>query len=128
MASEPESPEYRYQTAIDQCDVVDRHALALYRDKRYEWLSWYELRKGDPNTIQQQLFSMMFLDLAYARYRSHVWNRPTPFQPKADCWRTSWTRDTLRHKCLQSADYWTGVTTYSRFDACWMTSLNIGIL
>jgi hypothetical protein len=44
---------------------VDREALALYRIKRYEWLSWYELRKGDPNTIQQQLFSMMFLDLAY---------------------------------------------------------------
>ena len=65
MTDEPESPEYRYKTAIDQCDVVDRGALALYRVKRYEWLSWYELRKGDPNTIQQQLFSMMFLDLAY---------------------------------------------------------------
>ncbi|MGA7925661.1 MAG: hypothetical protein WCA20_06660 [Candidatus Sulfotelmatobacter sp.] len=65
MTDEPESPEYRYKTTIDQCDVVDREALVLYRVKRYEWLSWYELRKGDPNTIQQQLFSMMFLDLAY---------------------------------------------------------------
>jgi hypothetical protein len=65
MTSEPESPEYRYKTTIDQCDVVDRDALVLYREKRYEWLSWYELRKGEPNTIQQQLFSMMFLDLAY---------------------------------------------------------------
>lgn len=65
MTDEPASPEYRYKTTIDQCDVVDREALVLYRVKRYEWLSWYELRKGDPNTIQQQLFSMMFLDLAY---------------------------------------------------------------
>ena len=65
MIDEPASPEYRYKTTIDQCDVVDREALVLYRVKRYEWLSWYELRKGDPNTIQQQLFSMMFLDLAY---------------------------------------------------------------
>jgi len=65
MTNEPESPEYRYKATIDQCDVVDHQALALYRDKRYEWLSWYELRKGDPNTIQQQFFSMMFLDLAY---------------------------------------------------------------
>jgi hypothetical protein len=65
MTNEPESLEYRYKTTIDQCDVVNREALALYRVKRYEWLSWYELRKGEPNTIQQQLFSMMFLDLAY---------------------------------------------------------------
>jgi hypothetical protein len=65
MPNEPESPEYRYKTPIDQCDVVDRKALEQYRKKRYDWLSWYELRKGEPNTIQQQLFSMMFLDLAY---------------------------------------------------------------
>ncbi len=63
--SEPESPEFRYKTPIEQCDVVDRGALEQYRGKRYEWLSWYELRKGEPNTIQQQLFSMMFLDSAY---------------------------------------------------------------
>jgi hypothetical protein len=60
MTDEPESPEYRYKTTTDQCDVVDREALAWYRLKRYEWLSWYELRKGDPNTIQPQQFSMMF--------------------------------------------------------------------
>src|SRR4051794_36993725 len=65
MSNEPENPEYRYKVTIDQCDVVDRQALALYRDKRYEWLSWYELRKGDPNTIQRQIFEMIFLDLAY---------------------------------------------------------------
>jgi hypothetical protein len=65
MTSEPESPEYRYTTPVEQCDVVDRKALERYRKKRYEWLSWYELRKGEPNTIQQQLLSMMFLDFAY---------------------------------------------------------------
>lgn len=52
-------------TPIDQCDVVDRKRLEEYRKKRYKWLSWYELRKGEPNTIQQQVFSMMFLDMAY---------------------------------------------------------------
>jgi hypothetical protein len=57
---EPESLEFRYK-----CDVVDHKRLEEYREKRYEWLSWYELRKGEPNTIQQQIFSMMFLDMAY---------------------------------------------------------------
>jgi hypothetical protein len=76
MPGEPESLEFRYKTPVDQCDVLDRKRLSEYRDKRYEWLSWYELRKGEPNTIQQQLFSMMFLDLAYralasARQSSH---------------------------------------------------------
>jgi hypothetical protein len=65
MTNEPESPEYRYKTTIDQCDVEDIEALALYRGKRYEWLSWYELRQGEPNTVQAQIFNMMYLDLVY---------------------------------------------------------------
>ena len=67
MIAEPEGPEYRYKTTICKCQVLDenKEALALYRAKRYEWLSWYELRNDEPNTIQRQLFSMMFLDLAY---------------------------------------------------------------
>src|SRR5579872_1625044 len=65
IANEPESPEYRYKVNIDQCDVQDREALAIYRDKRYEWLSWYELRQGEPNTVQAQLFNMIYLDLVY---------------------------------------------------------------
>jgi hypothetical protein len=48
MHCEPESPEYRYKTPVDQCDVIDRKTLEQYREKRYEWLSWYELRKGEP--------------------------------------------------------------------------------
>jgi hypothetical protein len=59
------SPEYRYKTSVEQCDVIHRKTLEQYREKRYEWLSWYELREGEPNTVQQQLISMMFLDLAY---------------------------------------------------------------
>jgi hypothetical protein len=65
MTNEPESLEYRYKSTIDQCDVEDREALALYRDKRYEWLSWYELREGEPNTVQAQIFNMIYLDLVY---------------------------------------------------------------
>lgn len=65
MPTEPESPEFRYKAVLDQCDVIDRERLEQYRKKRYEWLSWYELRNGEPNTIQQQIFSMMFLDMAY---------------------------------------------------------------
>jgi hypothetical protein len=65
MANEPESLEYRFKTTIDQCDVQDREALVMYREKRYEWLSWYELRQGEPNTVQAQLFNMIYLDLVY---------------------------------------------------------------
>lgn len=65
MKNEPESEEYRYKSTIEQCDVEDREALELYREKRYEWLSWYELRQGEPNTVQAQLFNMMYLDLVY---------------------------------------------------------------
>ena len=63
MPNEPESQGYRYKTTIDQCDVQDREALAMYRDKRYEWLSWYELRLGEPNKVQAQLFNMIYLDV-----------------------------------------------------------------
>ena len=65
MTKEPESPEYRYKTALEQCDVEDREVLALYRGKRYEWLSWYELRQDEPNTVQAQIFNMLYLDLVY---------------------------------------------------------------
>lgn len=65
MTNEPESPEYRYKTRIEECDVEDQEALALYRDKRYEWLSWYEIRQGEPNTVQAQIFNMIYLDLVY---------------------------------------------------------------
>ena len=50
---------------VDDCDVTDRDSLVQYRARRKEWLGWYELRKDEPNTIQQQIFSMIFLDLTY---------------------------------------------------------------
>jgi hypothetical protein len=31
MPAEPESPEFRYKTPIDQCDVIDRRALRVNR-------------------------------------------------------------------------------------------------
>ena len=31
MPNEPESPEYRYKTPVDQCDVLDRKKLEEYR-------------------------------------------------------------------------------------------------
>jgi len=43
----------------------DRARLVDYRAKRDEWLRWYELREDEPHSIQQQVFSMIFLDMAY---------------------------------------------------------------
>jgi hypothetical protein len=59
------SPKARYKTRVEDCDVIDHAALAEYRAKRDEWLRWYELSKDEPNSIQQQLFSMHFLDMTY---------------------------------------------------------------
>jgi hypothetical protein len=48
-----------------ECDVQDQRSLIEYRKKRELWLHWYGLHKDVPNNIQQQLFSMQFMDLAY---------------------------------------------------------------
>jgi hypothetical protein len=61
----PASQKALYKCRIEDCDVIDRAALAEYRTKRDEWLRWYELDKDEPNSIQQQLFSMHFLDMTY---------------------------------------------------------------
>src|SRR4051812_26095462 len=50
---------------IAQCDVNDKDALKEYREERQKWLSWYELQADEPHSIQQQIFSMMFLDMCY---------------------------------------------------------------
>src|SRR5580704_4282273 len=65
MTSEPTDQTKRYTTAVQDCDVQNRASLVEYRAKRDEWLRWYEVRKNEPNTIQQQIFSMIFIDLAY---------------------------------------------------------------
>src|SRR5258708_4592601 len=57
----PTNQKARYNSTIDKCEVKDRTALIEYRAKRDEWLRWHELDKDEPNSIQQQLFSMHFL-------------------------------------------------------------------
>jgi len=69
MASEiklkPLAPSTEYKCTVEECDVEDRIALDKYRAKREEWLRWYDLGSDEPNSIQRQIFSMIFLDLAY---------------------------------------------------------------
>jgi hypothetical protein len=55
----------RYKCPVEECDVKDRAKLLAYRGKREEWLRCYELHEDEPNAIQQQIFSMLFIDLAY---------------------------------------------------------------
>lgn len=54
-----------YACEPHECDVQDQPRLNEYRAKRNEWLHWYALDKDVPNNIQQQIFSMLFMDLAY---------------------------------------------------------------
>lgn len=55
----------RYKASVEDCDVSDRKALRKYRAKRDLWLSWYEHSGTEPHSIQQQFFSMIFVDLTY---------------------------------------------------------------
>ena len=52
-----------YNSRIEDCDVIDQVSLNKYRAKREEWLEWYELHNDEPNSIQQQILSMIFIDL-----------------------------------------------------------------
>jgi len=54
-----------YACESHECDVQDQPRLIEYRAKRQEWLGWHSLNKDVPNSIQQQIFSMLFMDLAY---------------------------------------------------------------
>jgi len=65
MTTEAADQGPRYTCSVEDCDVKDRAKLVEYRAKREEWLRWYELRRDEPNSIQQQIFSMIFIDLAY---------------------------------------------------------------
>jgi hypothetical protein len=58
-------PPPSYACEAHECDVQDQSRLIEYRKKRELWLHWYGLRKDVPHTIQQQIFSMLFMDLAY---------------------------------------------------------------
>jgi hypothetical protein len=52
---------YRYP--VDQCDVLDKVALAGYRDKRLLWLSW--LVDDEVHAISQQVLSAMWNDVSF---------------------------------------------------------------
>jgi len=54
-----------YTTQPQKCDVKDTRKLIAYRKKRQEWLSWYNLDQTEPHSIEQQIFSMIFMDMAY---------------------------------------------------------------
>jgi hypothetical protein len=58
-------PPPSYACEPHECDVQDQPRLIEYRKKRELWLHWYGLHKDVPNNIQQQIFSMLFMDLAY---------------------------------------------------------------
>jgi hypothetical protein len=65
MMPPPPARVPRYKCHPEECDVEDRAKLVEYRAKREKWLEWYEVHKNEPNSIQQQIFSMIFIDLAY---------------------------------------------------------------
>jgi hypothetical protein len=65
MATTPINQKSRYTCRVEDCDVTDHTALIEYRAKRDEWLRWYEVTEGEPNSIQQQVFSMLFFDMTY---------------------------------------------------------------
>jgi hypothetical protein len=65
LVPEAPPPTSRYKFRVEDCQVQDRAALTEYRGKRNEWLGWYEHSREEPNSIQQQLFSMIFIDLTY---------------------------------------------------------------
>lgn len=54
-----------YACGPSECDVKNQSGLIAYRAKRELWLNWHGLQKDVPNNIQQQIFSMLFMDLAY---------------------------------------------------------------
>ncbi|HEY0704216.1 MAG TPA: hypothetical protein VGD60_15705 [Candidatus Acidoferrales bacterium] len=55
----------RYKTVAEDCDVRNQARLKEYRVKREQWLDWYDLNSSEPNSIEAQLFAMIFVDLSY---------------------------------------------------------------
>lgn len=49
----------------ESCDVEDRGKLESYRALYRKWMGWYEHSPDNPNTIEDQVMSMIFHDLVY---------------------------------------------------------------
>jgi hypothetical protein len=52
-----------YEFTLDQCDVVDKTALAAFREKRRTWLIWLET--DEHHAIWQVLSTMMWRDVVF---------------------------------------------------------------
>lgn len=57
------SPKNEYEYPIDQCDVGDKGSLAVYREKRREWLRW--LSYDDTHSISSAISSMAWDDVSF---------------------------------------------------------------
>lgn len=52
-----------YQYPVDQCDVVDKEKLCVFREKRAAWISW--LHGDDPHSIWGQITQLLWDDILF---------------------------------------------------------------
>jgi hypothetical protein len=48
---------------VEECDVLDKEGLRLFRDKRSEWISW--LQGDDPHSIWRQITTILWFDVLF---------------------------------------------------------------
>ena len=74
-----QQPDNGYKYTVDECYVSDKKSLEKFRQKRTEWLKWFGV--GDPNSIANQIYSMMWGDAAsrslVEAYRFSSKDKPT---------------------------------------------------
>lgn len=46
-------------------EVIDQTNLDDYHKKRKKWISWYETGEGEPNSLQDQCFAMLLLEMSF---------------------------------------------------------------
>ena len=63
LATTVTAADYDYRYTPEQCDVVDKVALATFRDKRRIWLSWLET--DEHHAIWQVISSMVWHDVYF---------------------------------------------------------------
>ncbi len=67
-----------YQHAIEQCHVLDKERLRLFRDKRETWRFW--LRGDDPHSIWKQIWALLWDDVLFRTVndlRRHALDHPS---------------------------------------------------